>query len=50
MRIPVKVYHASSLFQMLKVKQEEVLIESTGVIGQRIKKVKMYGSSLSYIF
>ena len=30
----------SSLLQLLKVKPEEVLIESTGVIGHRIKKVQ----------
>ena len=28
-------------FQILKMKREDVLIESTGVIGQRIKKVKI---------
>lgn len=27
------------LSQLLKLKPEEVLVESTGVIGQRIKKV-----------
>lgn len=30
----------SLLFQLLKVNPEEVLIESTGVIGQRIKRVQ----------
>ena len=29
------------LYQLLQLKPEEVLIESTGVIGQRIKKVNM---------
>lgn len=28
-----------TILQLLKVRSEEVLIESTGVIGQRIKKV-----------
>lgn len=29
------------LYQLLQLKPEEVLIESTGVIGQRIKKVNI---------
>lgn len=29
------------LHQLLELKPEEVLIESTGVIGQRIKKVNI---------
>lgn len=30
-----------AILQLLKMRPEEVLVESTGVIGQRIKKVDM---------
>lgn len=33
--------------QLLKLKPEEVLIESTGIIGQRIKKVCMIDSTVN---
>lgn len=36
----------SLLLQLLKVIPEEVLIESTGVIGQRIKRVQHFSHSL----
>lgn len=35
----------SLLLQLLKVNPEEVLIESTGVIGQRIKRVQHFSHS-----
>lgn len=36
------------MLQLLQVKPEEVLIESTGVIGQRIRKVYMGHSVLAF--
>lgn len=41
LRKPYVFQYFPSLLQLLKVKPEEVLIESTGVIGHRIKKVQL---------
>lgn len=35
-------FYAFLLLQQLQIRPEEVLIESTGVIGQRIKKVYIH--------
>lgn len=38
-----------TILQLLKMRPEEVLIESTGVIGQRIKKVDSSALCMSYM-
>lgn len=42
------VVNVITILQLLKMRPEEVLIESTGVIGQRIKKVNYITLCMSY--
>lgn len=42
------VVNVFTILQLLKMRPEEVLIESTGVIGQRIKKVDSSTLCMSY--